>query len=167
MLSLLTKWRRRISAIISINNTPDSPAKPPDDRTDQGGNYWTLFAPGIWKALHAVLRLLFAGARGPEHANRSVSLSSQRGHRCRRDGGRRPQNGQIREAGLAEPFISKSRWPCLIVDTRSPPPRHSRSGVVNRVGLPLPTQPRGGNVHSATDGPRVPDVAAWRHPAVK
>src|ERR1700722_3934019 len=38
-----------------MNNTPDSPAKPPDDRTDQGGNYWTLFTPGIWKVLHAVL----------------------------------------------------------------------------------------------------------------
>lgn len=22
---------------------------------DQGGNYWTLFTPGIWKDLHAVL----------------------------------------------------------------------------------------------------------------
>jgi hypothetical protein len=22
---------------------------------DQGGNYWTLFTPGIWKVLHAVL----------------------------------------------------------------------------------------------------------------
>jgi hypothetical protein len=39
-----------------MNNTPDSPAKPPDDRTDQGGNYWTLFTPGIWKVLHAVLQ---------------------------------------------------------------------------------------------------------------
>src|SRR6185437_12644217 len=38
-----------------MNNTPDSPAKPPDDRMDQGGNYWTLFTPGIWKVLHAVL----------------------------------------------------------------------------------------------------------------
>ncbi len=28
----------------------------PDDRTDQGGNYWTLFTPGIWKDLHAVLQ---------------------------------------------------------------------------------------------------------------
>ena len=27
----------------------------PEDRTDQGGNYWTLFTPGIWKGLHAVL----------------------------------------------------------------------------------------------------------------
>ncbi len=27
----------------------------PDDRTTQGGNYWTLFIPGIWKLLHAVL----------------------------------------------------------------------------------------------------------------
>jgi hypothetical protein len=39
-----------------MNNTPDSPAKTPDDRTDQGGNYWTLFTPGIWKVLHAVLQ---------------------------------------------------------------------------------------------------------------
>jgi len=23
----------------------------------QGGNYWTLFTPGIWKVLHAVLQL--------------------------------------------------------------------------------------------------------------
>jgi zinc/manganese transport system substrate-binding protein len=38
-----------------MNNTPDSPAKPPDDRMDQGGNNWTLFTPGIWKVLHAVL----------------------------------------------------------------------------------------------------------------
>ena len=22
---------------------------------NQGGNYWTLFTPGIWKVLHAVL----------------------------------------------------------------------------------------------------------------
>ena len=34
---------------------PDSPAQMPDDRTDQGGNYWMLFTPGIWKYLHAVL----------------------------------------------------------------------------------------------------------------
>jgi serine/threonine-protein kinase HipA len=39
-----------------MNNTPDSPAKPPDDRTDQGGNYWTLFTPRTWKVLHAVLQ---------------------------------------------------------------------------------------------------------------
>jgi hypothetical protein len=25
-----------------MNNTPDSPAKSPDDRMDQGGNHWTL-----------------------------------------------------------------------------------------------------------------------------
>ena len=24
---------------------------------DQGGNYWTLFTPGIWKVLHAVLHV--------------------------------------------------------------------------------------------------------------
>ncbi len=47
-----------------MNNTPDSPAKPPDDRTDQGGNYWTLFTPGIWKVLHAVLER-FVGDADP------------------------------------------------------------------------------------------------------
>jgi hypothetical protein len=40
-----------------MSSTPDSPAKMPDDRTTQGGNYWTLFTPGIWKLLHAVLQL--------------------------------------------------------------------------------------------------------------
>jgi hypothetical protein len=35
-------------------NTQDAPAKKPDDRMNQGGNYWTLFTPGIWKVLHAV-----------------------------------------------------------------------------------------------------------------
>jgi hypothetical protein len=24
---------------------------------NQGGNYWTLFTPGIWKVLHAVLHI--------------------------------------------------------------------------------------------------------------
>jgi 4-pyridoxate dehydrogenase len=47
-----------------MNNTPDSPAKPPDDRTDQGGNYWTLFTPGIWKVLHAVLHVTRVTLRG-------------------------------------------------------------------------------------------------------
>jgi hypothetical protein len=37
-----------------MNNTPDSPAQTLDDRMNQGGNYWTLFTPGIWKLLHAV-----------------------------------------------------------------------------------------------------------------
>jgi hypothetical protein len=39
-------------------NTPDAPAKKPDDRMNQGGNYWTLFTPGIWKVLHAVFQRL-------------------------------------------------------------------------------------------------------------
>jgi anti-repressor protein len=30
--------------------------KKPDDRMNQGGNYWTLFTPGIWKVLHAVFQ---------------------------------------------------------------------------------------------------------------
>jgi hypothetical protein len=38
-----------------MSNTPDSPAEKPDHRTDQGGNFWALFTPGIWKVLHAVL----------------------------------------------------------------------------------------------------------------
>ena len=25
---------------------------------DQGGNNWTLFTPGIWKVLHAVLQMM-------------------------------------------------------------------------------------------------------------
>ena len=46
---------------MSMSNTPDSPAEKPDHRTDQGGNFWTLFTPGIWKVLHAVLQ----SRRGP------------------------------------------------------------------------------------------------------
>jgi len=40
--------------MMSIDNTPDSPAKRPDGCTHRGGNYWTLFTPGIWKVFHAV-----------------------------------------------------------------------------------------------------------------
>jgi hypothetical protein len=36
-------------------NTPDSPAKTPGGYTTQGGNFWTLITPEIWKVLHAVL----------------------------------------------------------------------------------------------------------------
>jgi DNA helicase-4 len=48
-------------------NTPDSPAKTPGGYTTQGGNFWTLITPEIWKVLHAVLQrehiteLLFEG----------------------------------------------------------------------------------------------------------
>jgi hypothetical protein len=38
-----------------MTNTPDSPAQRPDDRMILGGNFWTLFAPRIWKVLHAAL----------------------------------------------------------------------------------------------------------------
>jgi hypothetical protein len=38
-------------------NTPDSPAKTPGGYTTQGGNFWTLITPEIWKVLHAVLHL--------------------------------------------------------------------------------------------------------------
>ena len=37
---------------------------------DQGGNYWTLFTPGIWKVLHAVLHVL-AEAVGDPGADRA------------------------------------------------------------------------------------------------
>ena len=40
----------------SMDNTPDSPAKTPEGYTTQGGNYWTLITPEIWKVLHAVLQ---------------------------------------------------------------------------------------------------------------
>ncbi|MBP9799138.1 MAG: hypothetical protein KBD39_03380 [Sterolibacterium sp.] len=40
----------------SMDNTPDSPAKTPVGYTTQGGNFWTLITPEIWKVLHAVLQ---------------------------------------------------------------------------------------------------------------
>jgi PIN domain nuclease of toxin-antitoxin system len=30
---------------------------------NQGGNYWTLFTPGIWKVLHAVFHSLCAAVK--------------------------------------------------------------------------------------------------------
>ena len=42
----------------SMDNTPDSPAKTPEGYTTQGGNFWTLITPEIWKVLHAVLQML-------------------------------------------------------------------------------------------------------------
>jgi hypothetical protein len=41
----------------SMFNTPDSPAKTPGGYTTQGGNFWTLITPEIWKVLHAVLQI--------------------------------------------------------------------------------------------------------------
>ena len=41
----------------SMDNTPDSPAKTPEGYTTQGGNFWTLITPEIWKVLHAVLHI--------------------------------------------------------------------------------------------------------------
>mgnify|MGYP003382906509 CR=1 FL=1 len=40
-----------------MDNTPDSPAKTPVGYTTQGGNFWTLITPEIWKVLHAVLQI--------------------------------------------------------------------------------------------------------------
>ncbi len=42
----------------SMDNTPDSPAKTPEGYTTQGGNFWTLITPEIWKVLHAVLHVM-------------------------------------------------------------------------------------------------------------
>jgi hypothetical protein len=58
-----------------MSNTPDSPAQTPDDRMIQGGNYWTLFTPGIWKVLHAVLHgptSQLAGAPGLQPSLTSI-----------------------------------------------------------------------------------------------
>ena len=49
----------------SMDNTPDSPAKTPEGYTTQGGNFWTLITPEIWKVLHAVLQ----PCRPPPSAN--------------------------------------------------------------------------------------------------
>ena len=46
-----------------MDNTPDSPAKTPEGYTTQGGNYWTLITPEIWKVLHAVLHFKDANSR--------------------------------------------------------------------------------------------------------
>ncbi|MDZ4317076.1 MAG: hypothetical protein U0989_20220, partial [Azonexus sp.] len=51
----------RISAMTSMDNTPDSPAKTPVGYTTRSGNYWTLITPEIWKVLHAVLHAWASG----------------------------------------------------------------------------------------------------------
>jgi hypothetical protein len=45
-----------------MDNTPDSPAKTPVGYTTQGGNFWTLITPEIWKVLHAVLQQGYGSA---------------------------------------------------------------------------------------------------------
>jgi hypothetical protein len=61
-------------------NTPDSPAKTPGGYTTQGGNFWTLITPEIWKVLHAVLQ---AGSvdykRVPELAGVDLDNYRQKG----------------------------------------------------------------------------------------
>jgi integrase len=52
-------------------NTPDSPAKTPGGYTTQGGNFWTLITPEIWKVLHAVLQ-----PKTKNGYSRTVPLSS-------------------------------------------------------------------------------------------
>ena len=57
MLSLLTKTTAPdLGNQIHEQHPRLLQRKTPDDRTDQGGNYWTLFTPRIWKVLHAILQ---------------------------------------------------------------------------------------------------------------
>ena len=82
---LSIRGRSRISAIISMNNTPNSPAQMPDDCTDQGGNYRTLFTPGIWKDLHAVLQTaIVVGSSGSwcEAMESSLTMDGHYGWIC-------------------------------------------------------------------------------------
>ena len=54
----------------SMFNTRDSPAKTTGGYTTQGGNFWTLITPEIWKVLHAVLHLI-----GAEPQRRDVNAA--------------------------------------------------------------------------------------------
>lgn len=59
----------------SMDNTPDSPAKTPEGYTTQGGNFWTLITPEIWKVLHAVLHKLDRQEEGTRQRGRKLSDS--------------------------------------------------------------------------------------------
>jgi hypothetical protein len=88
-----------------MNNTPDSPAKPPDDRTDKGGNYWTLFTPGTWKVLHAVLQTYGLRTAWRDGEVRPTNRPKQKAPRGRR----RPDpfvtvTARVREWFEAEPW---------------------------------------------------------------
>jgi hypothetical protein len=65
----------------------------PDDRTTQGGNYWTLFIPGIWKLLHAVLQPIVVTSLGvklcrPSEAVLDILPNPQRAAFSKEDGER-------------------------------------------------------------------------------
>jgi putative transposase len=97
-------------------NTPDSPAKTPVGYTTQGGNYWTLITPEIWKVLHAVLHinalLMAVYRRRPEqdvlvHSDQGSQFSSYdwqdflRAHKLKPSMSRR---GNCHDNALAESF---------------------------------------------------------------
>jgi integrase len=58
-------------------NTPDSPAKTPVGYTTQGGNFWTLITPEIWKVLHAVLQIKTSALLGPRPVARTRVMLSE------------------------------------------------------------------------------------------
>jgi len=71
-----------------------------DDRMILGGNFWTLFTPGIWKLLHAILQRivpnvlhnssLFGGAvhdRDPGQALSWRGCTRRQWSRCEISGG--------------------------------------------------------------------------------
>jgi hypothetical protein len=62
----------------SMFNTPDSPAKTPGGYTTQGGNFWTLITPEIWKVLHAVLQGEKPQSLAPRASQRWIDIASHR-----------------------------------------------------------------------------------------
>ena len=65
----------------SMDNTPDSPAKTPEGYTTQGGNFWTLITPEIWKVLHAVLHAQAAARTRCALKAKFDALTIRKGHK--------------------------------------------------------------------------------------
>ncbi len=104
----------------SMDNTPDSPAKTPVGYTTQGGNYWTLITPEIWKVLHAVLHKWACAqcetlmqAPVPAHViDKGI-----------------PTNGLLAHVLIAHVLIAK------YLDHL---PLYRQEGIFGRAGLPIP-----------------------------
>jgi hypothetical protein len=74
---------------------------------DQGGNYWTLFTPRIWKVLHAVLQFRLAQSDAYKLPARpicgqhgSIALSADYQAMAQRDA-----EDQIEKAGIRMAFL--------------------------------------------------------------